>query len=196
MHTGSVYIVSAPSGAGKTSLLKALVKTVRGICVCVSHTTRPPRPGETDGQDYYFVDQITFKDMINNDDFVEYAKVFDYYYGTSKKSIEALIQQGLDVILEIDWQGARQARSIFGDDCTRIFIMPPSLKVLRERLVARGQDAEHVIEKRMAQALDEASHANEYDYVVVNEDFDEALNDLKAIFRVQKLKACVNYQLI
>ncbi|GGF96613.1 guanylate kinase [Cysteiniphilum litorale] len=181
---GTVYIVSAPSGAGKTSLLKALIETNDGVAVSVSHTTRKPRPQEVNGQHYHFVSHEVFEKMITEDDFIEYAKVFDHYYGTSKASVDALTQKGLDVILEIDWQGARQAREIFKNNCVSIFILPPNLDALHERLVKRAQDSQEVIVRRMQDAQNEASHANEYDYVIINDNFNEALADLRACFRV------------
>ncbi|WP_440994200.1 guanylate kinase [Cysteiniphilum litorale] len=190
---GTVYIVSAPSGAGKTSLLKALLETNDGVAVSVSHTTRKPRPQEINGQHYHFVSHEVFETMITEDEFIEYAKVFDHYYGTSKASIETLTQKGLDVILEIDWQGARQAREIFKNNCVSIFILPPSLDALHDRLTRRAQDSKEVIERRMQDAQNEASHANEYDYVIINDNFNEALADLRACFRVQKLKSHLDY---
>ncbi len=190
---GTVYIVSAPSGAGKTSLLKALIETNNDVAVSVSHTTRQARPQEIDGQHYHFVSNEVFEQMIIEDNFIEYAKVFDHYYGTSKASVNALTQKGLDVILEIDWQGARQAREVFKNNCVSIFILPPSLEALHERLVKRGQDTQDVIERRMQDAQNEASHANEYDYIIINDNFNEALADLRACFRVQKLKSHLDY---
>lgn len=190
---GTVYIVSAPSGAGKTSLLKAFIEKNNDVAVSVSHTTRAPRPQEVNGQHYHFVGHEAFEKMIREDDFIEYAKVFDHYYGTSKASVDALTQKGLDVILEIDWQGARQAREIFKNNCISIFILPPNLAALHERLVRRGQDSQEVIARRMQDAQNEASHANEYDYVIINDNFNEALADLWACFRVQKLKSHLDY---
>ncbi|MDA0911663.1 MAG: guanylate kinase [Proteobacteria bacterium] len=190
---GTVYIVSAPSGAGKTSLLKALIETNNDVAVSVSHTTRQARPQEIDGQHYHFVSHEIFEKMIAHDEFIEYAKVFDHYYGTSKASVNALTQEGLDVILEIDWQGARQAREIFKNNCVSIFILPPSLEALHERLVKRAQDSQEVVARRMQDAENEASHASEYDYVIINDNFSEALADLQACFRVQKLKSHLDY---
>ncbi len=192
---GQVYIISAPSGAGKTSLVKAFLEKRDDIGVCISHTTRAPRAKEIDAQDYFFINKEHFEEKISKGDFVEYAKVFDHYYGTSKSEIDKLINQGKFVILEIDWQGARQAKAIFADRCISIFILPPSLSVLEERLIARGQDAKEIIQSRMDKALSEASHANEYDYVIINSIFEEALEDLKAIFRVQTLKDNLHFHL-
>ncbi|MBK2123694.1 guanylate kinase [Fangia hongkongensis] len=192
---GQVYIISAPSGAGKTSLVKAFLEKRDDIGVCISHTTRVPRAKEIDAQDYFFINKEHFEEKISKGDFVEYAKVFDHYYGTSKSEIDKLINQGKSVILEIDWQGARQAKAIFTDQCISIFILPPSLSILEERLIARGQDAKEIIQNRMDKALSEASHANEYDYVIINSIFEEALEDLKAIFRVQTLKDNLHFHL-
>ena len=188
-HKGTVFVVSAPSGAGKTSLVKALIEKTDDVAVSVSHTTRAKRPGEIDGQDYFFVADGDFKQMINKNEFIEHAKVFDHFYGTSKKAIENIIADGKNVILEIDWQGAHQAKAIFQESCVMIFILPPSLEALRARLSKRAQDTQEVIERRMRDAQSEASHAHEYDYVIINDDFQTALDDLNAVFRVQKLKA-------
>ncbi|WP_116963265.1 guanylate kinase [Fastidiosibacter lacustris] len=192
---GKVYIVSAPSGAGKTSLLKAFIKNQTNLGICVSHTTRKPRPLEINGVHYHFVSKDVFEQMIKEGAFIEYAQVFDHYYGTSKNAISVLTEKGLDVILEIDWQGATQARENFKSNCVSIFILPPSLSALYERLKKRGQDSDEIIQRRMQDAKNEVSHANEYDYVIVNDDFDEALKDLEACFRVQKLKSNLDYQL-
>lgn len=186
---GTVYIVSAPSGAGKTSLLKAFVSNYKNVAISISHTTRKPRSQEIDGKDYYFITHDNFKSMIKKNKFIEYAKVFDHYYGTSNASIDALTQMGLDVILEIDWQGAQQARKFFKTkNCVSIFILPPNLNELYDRLLKRAQDSKEIIKKRMKDARSEISHANEYDYVIINDNFNEALKDLEACFRVQKLK--------
>lgn len=177
-----VYIVSAPSGAGKTSLLKALIEQNSDVSISVSHTTRKARSQEINGQHYHFVTHEIFEQMIGNGDFIEYANVFDHYYGTSKASVEALMQKSLDIVLEIDWKGARKAREIFKENCVSIFILPPSLEALHERLVKRAQDLQEVIERRTQDAQKEASHAKEYDYVIINDNFNEALADLKHIF--------------
>ena len=195
VRTGTVYIVSAPSGAGKTSLLKAVIHGHENLVVSVSHTTRKPRPQEIDGEHYHFVSHAEFDRLIAQSAFIEYAKVFDHYYGTSKAVVSALTEKALDVILEIDWQGARQAREIFQGNCVSIFILPPSLSVLQERLYKRAQDSDEIIARRMSDAENEASHAKEYDYVIINDEFEEALQDLAACFRVQKLKYNLDYQL-
>ena len=186
---GTVYVVSAPSGAGKTSLLKAfmLKEHAHNCRVSVSHTTRAPRAGEIDGQDYFFVNHKTFKQIIAENGFVEYAEVFNEYYGTSKQAIFDIISTGKDVILEIDWQGTRQIKAAF-PECFSIFIMPPSIEVLYQRLIKRGQDSKAVMERRMAEAVKEMSYVTEYDYMIINNDFSTALDDLCAIFRAQSLK--------
>lgn len=185
-HQGRLYIISAPSGAGKTSLVAALLKADAAIEVSVSHTTRKPRPGEQDGVNYHFVDQSAFEQLISEHAFLEHAKVFDNYYGTSRPWIESRLAAGQDVILEIDWQGAQQVRQIMPETIS-IFILPPSKEALRSRLMNRGQDAEDVIEKRMSEAESESSHYPEYEYLVINDDFDAALADLISIFRAQRL---------
>lgn len=179
MSTPGVMIVSAPSGAGKTSLTQALVSSRSDIGITVSHTTRAQRPGEIDGVHYHFVDLSTFEQMINDHQFVEYATVFGNYYGTSIKAINDQLEQGKHAILEIDWQGARKVREKF-PDALSVFVMPPSLAVLEQRLRDRGQDSEQVIARRMQEAQNEISHKDEYDRVVVNLEFDTALTDLGA----------------
>ena len=183
---GSLFIVSAPSGAGKTSLVKALLEAMQGITVSVSHTTRVPRPGEENGVHYHFVDVEQFIKMQSQGRFLEHAKVFDNYYGTSKTSVEDTLNQGMDVILEIDWQGARQVRQQFPDNQS-IFIIPPSRQILMERLTSRGQDDQTVIERRMRDAVTEISHYHEFDYLIVNDDFDLALSQLGAIVTAARL---------
>ncbi len=185
MATGTPYIVAAPSGAGKTSLVKRLVETTPSVVASVSHTTRPPRPGERDGVHYHFISPPTFEAMIAQGAFLEHAQVFDPHYGTSRAAVSASLQTGLDVILEIDWQGARQVRERI-PDCPSIFILPPSRDALRHRLATRGQDSAEVIERRMAAALDELSHYAEFDYLVINEHFETALTELRAILIAQR----------
>lgn len=187
MSKGTLYIVSAPSGAGKTSLLKKLVATTDDLVVSISHTTRPMRSGEQDGVDYFFVDKNTFLSMVDHSVYLEHAKVFDNYYGTSQQHVERLLLDGKDVILEIDWQGARQVRSLMQDGQS-IFILPPSCEVLRQRLQSRGQDSEEVIERRMQDAVHEMSHYAEFDYLVVNDDFDKALNELRCIVNANRMR--------
>ncbi|MGV6807888.1 MAG: guanylate kinase [bacterium] len=184
---GILITVSAPSGAGKTSLVSALHESTENLCVSVSHTTRAMRPGEQDGVNYHFVDETTFNRMIEEEAFLEHAQVFSNSYGTSKKAVTDLLNQGKDVILEIDWQGAQQIRTTMSD-CVSVFILPPSLETLKERLHGRGQDEESVIQRRLEEARNEISHYNEADYLVVNDDFDDALVDLKSIVRSIRLK--------
>lgn len=187
MKQGQLYIVSAPSGAGKTSLLNALRGRLKYVTISVSHTTRPPRPGEKDGWHYNFVSVATFQNEIAANNFLEYAQVFDNYYGTNRTGVEQLLDAGKDVILEIDWQGARQVREKT-DDSLSIFILPPSQGTLEERLRARQQDDERTIQRRMRDARSEMSHYPEYDYLIINDDFEDALEELLAIFRSGRLR--------
>jgi len=177
---GSLFIIAAPSGGGKTSLVNGLLKHDPRLVLSVSHTTRPARPGEIDGQHYHFVSKVEYDQMVDNGDFVEHAQVFDHYYGTNRNSLLQQLEQGRDVILEIDWQGARQVRSVFPDACF-IFIIPPSLESLHKRLTDRAQDSEEVIQRRMRDARAEISHWDEFDQLVVNDDFDTALEQLQLI---------------
>lgn len=182
MSTAKLYTLSAPSGAGKTSLVKALTDADTALKVSVSHTTRAPRPGETNGVNYHFVDTATFEQMINAGEFLEYAKVFDNYYGTSASWVNQQLAQGEDVILEIDWQGAAQIKAL-QPDAISIFILPPSIEVLEQRLINRGQDTASIIAKRLAEAKHEIAHAGSAEHIVVNDDFDTALAALKHIFQ-------------
>ena len=179
-------MVSAPSGAGKTSLVKALVDANNDLAVSVSHTTRAIRPGEIDGVNYHFVSEAEFSDLKDQGGFFEWAQVFDNFYGTSHQSVVDQLNEGVDVILEIDWQGAAQIKQQMPESVS-IFILPPSTAALRERLTGRGQDDSSVIERRMRSARDEMSHYGEADYVVLNDRFDSALSDLKAIVTSQRL---------
>ena len=183
---GNLFILSAPSGAGKSSLINALLKKHTDMKVSVSHTTRSPRPGEENGVHYHFVSTDEFKALIEKNDFFEWAQVFDNYYGTSKQAIESQLDAGIDVFLDIDWQGAQQVRKIMPSVQT-IFILPPSKKELEQRLNNRGQDSADVIAGRMAQAQSETSHYNEYDFVIVNDDFESALADIEIIVMAQRL---------
>jgi len=187
MSKGSLYIISAPSGAGKTTLVNALIAADSNVTVSISHTTRNQRPGEEDGVNYHFINRQAFQDMIDEDAFLEKAEVFDNFYGTARSSVEAQLASGQDVILEIDWQGARQVRDLMPEHIS-IFILPPSRAALQERLTGRGQDSEETINRRMHDAISESSHYNEYDYLVINDDFDTALQDLATIFRCQRLR--------
>ncbi len=190
MTQGTLYIVSAPSGAGKTSLVRALCERLEDVVMAVSHTTRPPRPGEVDGVDYHFVSREQFERMVRAGEFLEHAEVFGNHYGTSRQAVEKELAAGRDVILEIDWQGARQVREKM-PEALSIFILPPSREALRERLTQRGQDSEAVIERRMAQAVAEMRHYDEYDYLVINDDFAVALEDLVTIFGAGRLRTPV-----
>lgn len=183
---GNLFILSAPSGAGKSSLINALLKKHADMKVSVSHTTRSPRPGEENGVHYHFVTTDEFNALITKDDFFEWAQVFDNYYGTSKQAIESQLDAGIDVFLDIDWQGAQQVRKIMPSVQT-IFILPPSKAELEQRLNNRGQDSADVIASRMAKAQSETSHFNEYDFVIVNDDFDTALGDIETIVMAQRL---------
>ncbi|MCG7899901.1 MAG: guanylate kinase [Candidatus Thiodiazotropha lotti] len=187
MATGTLYILSAPSGAGKTSLLKSLRQQDGALKVSISHTTRPMRPGEEDGKDYHFIGQEAFQAMIGAAAFLEHAEVFGNFYGTSESEVRAQLDAGDDTVLEIDWQGARQVRKRF-PEAVSIFILPPSPEALYERLSARGQDSEEVIQGRMQQAVSEMSHYAEFDYLVINDDFDTALAELAAIVAAQRLR--------
>jgi guanylate kinase len=184
---GTLYVISAPSGAGKTSLVAEMLRRDRKLGVSVSHTTRPMRPGEQDGINYHFVSRAEFEAMIVRDDFLEHADVFGNYYGTSQVWVKQRLAAGEDVILEIDWQGAEQVRRLM-PDCVGIFIVPPSPEALRNRLTGRGTDTSEVVERRLNEAADECSHAVEFDYLVVNDDFDTALEDLLAIVRCHRLR--------
>ena len=184
---GTLYIVAAPSGAGKTSLVNALVAGDEALKISISYTTRPPRPGEQDGVEYHFVSESTFGYMIKEQVFLEYAQVFGHYYGTSKQWIADTLEQEQDVILEIDWQGARQVGQIFHHVKT-VFILPPSLETLYYRLEKRQHDSKDTIDARLRHAIDEMSHYNEFEYLVVNDNFDAALADLRAIVTSERLK--------
>ena len=186
MITGKLYIISAPSGAGKTSLVKRLTAELDGLAVSVSHTTRAMRSGEQDGVDYFFVSADEFKTMIEHQAFLEHAQVFDNFYGTAQQTVEDNLAQGLDVILEIDWQGAQQVRRMLPESLS-IFILPPSVEVLRQRLQNRGQDDVGVIARRMSDAVTEMSHYPEFDYLIVNDDFATALHQLKSIIIANRL---------
>ncbi len=184
---GTLYIVAAPSGAGKTSLVRALLDTMDRMAVSVSHTTRSARPGEENHVHYHFVDAKEFCQLIENKEFLENAEVFGAHYGTSRESVLQHLDEGVDVILEIDWQGAAQVRARF-PEAVSIFILPPSLAVLEQRLRRRQQDSDAVIADRLAAARSEISHYGEFDYLVVNDDFGQALRDLKQIVRAQRLR--------
>ena len=186
---GALFIVSAPSGAGKTSLVRALCDRMDNLVLSVSHTTRARRPGELEGVDYYFVDTNVFEISVANAGYLEYAQVFDNFYGTSRRETESLMQVGKDVILEIDWQGARQVREAMPIPPLSVFIIPPSLEALEQRLRGRGQDSDQVIARRMLDAKEQIKHYDEYDCLVVNDDFDVALDELSSILKAGHLSA-------
>jgi len=183
---GTLYVISAASGAGKTSLVNAVLAQVDDLVVSVSHTTRAPRDGEVDGVNYHFVDKQTFETMVEASEFFEHATVFGYMYGTSRQHIQEQLHKGADVILEIDWQGARQIRKLM-PDCKSVYIVPPSTTALRERLDSRGQDDEAIIDQRMREAIGEMSHYVEFDYLIINDDFDEARDNLAAIIKGNRM---------
>ena len=185
--TGTLYTVSAPSGAGKTSLVNALIERCGDLQVSVSHTTRPMRPAEKEGVNYHFVSENVFVDMLDRAEFLEHAQVFGNLYGTSSVWLEEQLERGLDVILEIDWQGARQVKQLL-PETQSIFILPPSRQALQQRLSLRGQDDPSIIEGRMNAAVAEMSHYVESDFLVVNKDFDQALDELQSIVASQRLR--------
>jgi guanylate kinase len=184
---GHLYIVTAPSGAGKTTLVRLLFENDPGIRVSISSTTRAPRPGEQDGREYHFVDAEKFLAMVSRGEFIEWAEVHGNYYGTSKQWIEEQMTAGNDVLLEIDWQGARQVRKVF-PDAVGVFILPPSLDALQQRLAGRGTDSADTIARRIAAARDEMRHVDEFDYVIINDDLQQALGNLLSVVSASRLK--------
>jgi len=193
MAKGHLFVISAPSGAGKTSLVKAIMKEAKQMQTSVSYTTRPMRDGEVNGKDYHFVDREKFIDMRDANDFLEYAEVFDNFYGTSKSWLNETLNNGDDVILEIDWQGAEQVRQSFSDS-TGIFIVPPSKAILLARLQGRGTDSDEVIQRRTAEAITEMSQYPKFDYLVINDDFETALSEVQAIILSFRLKTNRQYE--
>lgn len=187
MSTGSLYIISAPSGAGKTSLISELIKQDTEIKVAISHTTRPMRPGEENGKHYHFIPLEDFKSKIKQAHFLECAEVFGNHYGTSNQAIDDQLASDHDVILEIDWQGAQQVRKL-RPDAISIFILPPSVDELEQRLCGRKQDSQAVIKTRVQQSCDDMCHYDEFDYIVINDDFDKAVQDLASIFQSNRMK--------
>lgn len=185
---GLMLALSSPSGAGKTTLAKRLISQNPDMVLSVSATTRKPRPGEVDGQDYFFIDEDEFHRKVNAGEFYEWAKVFDRYYGTPKAPVEEALEDGRDVVFDIDWQGARALAESAGEDLVRVFILPPSLTLLRDRLTKRAQDSLDIIEARMKDAKSEIEHYDEYDYIVVNDDFSRALEKLSQILSAERLR--------
>ena len=183
---GNLFIISAASGAGKTSLVKKLLTLINDLTLSISHTTRNPRPGEIDGKDYFFVTNEIFAEMVKKDKFLETAKCHGSFYGTSRNFVQKVRGTGKDIIFEIDWQGAKSIKAIF-PEAISIFILPPSLKKLEERLIARGQDSEDTIKVRLSAAKSEMSHVNQFDYVTINDNFDDALKELQSIIMAKKL---------
>lgn len=193
--SAQMFIVSAPSGAGKTSLVRRAIEDLENLDVSISHTTRPARPGEQDGQHYFFTDRDSFERMIDEDRFLEYADVFGNYYGTSVDAVQSCLSAGRDVILEIDWQGAKQVRKKL-TDVVSIFILPPSRATLIERLRGRGQDSEEVIERRTLEAVTEMKEYHRADYLIINDNFDQALDELKSVIlshRVTKARQALRH---
>lgn len=182
----NLFVIAAPSGCGKTSLVKALIEQTKDLCVSISHTTRTARPGEEHGKNYFFVSKKEFDQINKNNGFIESAKVFDNYYGSAKQTVKDLLKSETDVILEIDWQGARQVKEAF-TNAIGIFILPPSKDTLRKRLTNRGKDNQAIIDRRMQDAVSEMQHFSEFDYLVINDNFDKALEDLSIIVSSQRL---------
>lgn len=193
MQTGNIFIVTAPSGAGKTTLVAALLAADKDVQLSVSHTTRQPRAGEVHGEHYHFVDRVTFEAMIARKDFLEYAEVYGNYYGTSLRWLREQLSLGRDILLEIDWQGAQQVRKVF-PQAVGIFILPPSVEALGDRLRGRAKDSEATIEARLAVVRSEIDHAEEADYLIINEQLDDAVRDLIAVVRAQRLRTARQMQ--
>ncbi|MEP3892193.1 MAG: guanylate kinase [Hellea sp.] len=185
---GIMVVLSSPSGAGKTTLTRKLLKENPDMAMSVSATTRQPRPGEKDGEDYYFISKNKFTDMVDDDEFLEYAKVFDNFYGTPRAPVEQALGDGRDVVFDIDWQGAQQLTQAAADDLVKIFILPPNMVELEKRLRTRAQDSDEVIAKRMSKSENEISHWPEYDYVIVNEDVGVAMEELRTIVTSERMR--------
>ena len=183
-----MIVLSSPSGAGKTSLSRKLLEKNKNLFLSISFTTRPPRPLEVNESDYFFVDDKKFIDMLNKDEFLEHAKVFDFYYGTPKKPVMNALKSGKDILFDIDWQGTQQLMNSVQDDLVKIFVLPPSAKELEKRLLKRNQDTDETVKNRMSKASDEISHYAEYDYIIINEDFDESLKKINSILIAEGLK--------
>ena len=185
---GMMIVLSSPSGAGKTSLSRELLKENKNLFLSISHTTRPPRSLEVNENDYFFVSDEKFIEMLNQGEFSEHAKVFDYYYGTPKQPVMNALKDGKDILFDIDWQGTQQLMNSVQDDLVKIFVLPPSAKELEKRLLKRNQDTEDTVKKRMSMASDEISHYAEYDYIIINENFDESLKRINSILIAEGLK--------
>lgn len=183
-----MLVLSSPSGAGKTTLTRRLLQSDPGVRLSISVTTRPPRPGEREGIDYYFRGADDFGIMVNRSELLEHAKVFGHYYGTPKAPVEAALESGIDVIFDVDWQGTQQLKQKAHDDLVSVFVLPPSMRALEQRLRSRGQDGTNIILERMARAADEISHWAEYDYIIINEDIDQAEDEVRSILRAERLK--------
>jgi guanylate kinase len=185
---GLMLVLSSPSGAGKTSIARSLLTRDKEINMSVSATTRPRRPGEAEGKDYYFIDEEKFKTDINKGLFLEYARVFDHYYGTPLGLVQKLLSSGCDVLFDIDWQGTQQIKAKARDDLVSIFVLPPSTAELEKRLITRAQDSAEVVASRMARAADEMSHYPEYDYIIVNHDLDQSIDSVHTILKAERLR--------
>ena len=185
---GILFVLSSPSGAGKTSLSRKLLERNKNLFLSISYTTRPPRPGEINESDYYFIDDGKFNEMLKRDEFLESAKVFDHYYGTPKSPIIAAIESGKDVLFDIDWQGTQQLMNSLQDDLVKVFVLPPSAKELEKRLLKRNQDTNKTVKDRMSKASNEISHYSEYDYIIINEDFEDSLVNIESILVAEGLK--------
>ena len=190
---GTLFIVAAPSGAGKSTLVNALLEREPDISLSISHTTRPPRPSEQYGRHYYFVEREEFQREVSEGIFLEHAEVHGNFYGTSRKTVQDLLHQGRDVLLEIDWQGAQQVRKA-KPDCVGVFILPPSRPELERRLRGRGSDSEEVIERRLRNSRGEIAHAHEFDYIIVNDRFEDALDTLQAIVRAVRQRTLLQWR--
>lgn len=187
-HRGMMFVLSSPSGAGKTTLSRRLLADTQGIVMSVSVTTRTPRPGEVDGKDYFFISPAEYETMVANNALLEHARVFDHHYGTPAHYVHDALERGVDVLFDIDWQGTRQLAQASRNDLVSVFILPPSLGELERRLKTRAQDSDDIVAKRMLKAVSEISHWREYDYVVVNRDLDETLKKIETILAAERLK--------
>lgn len=185
---GLMLVLSSPSGAGKTTISRSLLSDDENLSMSVSATTRSPRPGEVDGEDYFFMEPVDFSLLVNRDELLEHAKVFDHYYGTPRKPVEDTLGQGKDILFDIDWQGTQQLAQKAGDDLVSIFILPPSTQALEARLKSRAQDSDEVVAKRMSKASEEISHWAEYDYVVINDNIERCRSEVKAILQAERVR--------